>query len=88
MDGTTVFFTDRKLDKVFQMVLRNIALGNDIVHLILPLRQAVTVARTVPGIKRNLLSVNRLAAKNYIGIFDGDKLSICDATNTRVTVSR
>ena len=58
------------------MALGDIAPENDVVHLNLPLRQEATEAHTVPGIKHNLLSNNKLANRNYISIFDGDKLSL------------
>ena len=45
-------------------------------------------AYTVQRIKHDLLSVNRLAAEKYISVFSGDKLSIYDLMNTKVTVSR
>ena len=70
------------------MALGNIAPGDDVVHLNLPLREAATEAHTVPGIKHNLFSINNLSNENHISIFDGDKLSIYDANNTKVTVSR
>ena len=70
------------------MALGNIAPGNDVVHLNLPLWREATEAHTVPGIKHNLLSINKLADENYISIFDGDKLSIYDRNNTQVMVSR
>ena len=58
------------------MVLGNIAPGNDVVHLNLLLRQEAMETHNVPGIKHNLLSINKLADEKYISIFDGDKLSI------------
>ena len=58
------------------MALVDIAPGNDVVHLNLPLRQEATEAHTVPGIKHNLLINNKLANEKYISIFDGDKLSL------------
>ena len=70
------------------MALCNIAPGNAIVNINLPLRQAATEAHTVPGIKHNLLSINKLSSEKYISIFDGNKFSIYDATNTEVTVSQ
>ena len=70
------------------MALGNIAPGNDVVHLNLTLRWEATKAHTVPGIKHNPLSINKLADKKYISSFNGDKLSIYDAKNTRFMMSR
>ncbi len=42
----------------------------------------------VPGIECGLLlSMEKIADANYIAIFDKDELNICDANNTKVTVS-
>ena len=80
--------TNKKSNKIFQMALGNVAPADDIVHLNIPLREATREAHTVPGITNNLLSINKLAEENYISVFDGDKLSIYDANNTEITVSR
>ena len=80
--------TNKKSNNIFQMALGNVAPGDEVVHLNLPLREAATEAHTVPGITNNLFSINKLANENYISVFDGDKLSIYDANSTRITVSR
>ena len=86
--GPTFHPTNKKSNKIFQIALGNVVPADDIVRLNIPLREAAREAHTVSGITNNLLSINKLADKNYISVFDGDKLIIYDANNTRITVSR
>ena len=63
--------------------------GEDIVHLgALPLQTELATGHTVKGLINNLGSMCTMTRNGYIPIFEVDKMSIYDARNTKITVSR
>ena len=80
--------TDKKKSKVFEMVLGQMSLAEDVVHLNLPLQVEVTKAHTVQGITNNVYSINKLVMAGYIPIIKKEQLSIYDSTNTHIKISR
>ena len=66
------------------MALGNIAPGEDVVKLNLPLCTGGAEGHTVPNINHNLLSMNILTAQNYITIFDKEKVCIFDSNDTKI----
>ena len=65
------------------MALGNIAPAADVVKLSIPIRPVAAEGHTVLGVNHNLLIMNMLAAKNYIIIFDKDKVSIYNVISTQ-----
>ena len=62
--------------------------GEDTVHLsALPLRTEAATGHTVRGLMNNLGSMSTMTRNGYIPVFEGDKMSIYDARNTKITVS-
>ena len=80
--------TGTKSSKVFQMALGHVANAADVVHLNLPLREEATEAHTVPGLRHNLLSMNKLAKAGYEAKFSGDNVQFYDARGTQREVTR
>ena len=79
----------KESDRIFQMARGNTAPGEDIVHLgTLPLRTKAATGHTVRGLMNNLGSMSTMTRNGYIPIFEGDKISIYNAGNTPITVSR
>ena len=70
--GDPFKMTGEKSNKIFSMALGNIAPGQDIVNLPLPLRDKATRSHTVSGLQNNLLSMNTGVREGYIPIFKGD----------------
>ena len=70
------------------MARGDVAPAEDIVRLDLNVRDKAKEGHTVNGVKQNLLSTSKLVREDYIQIFERDKVSVYDARNTKVTVSR
>ena len=70
------------------MALGNIVPAEDDIQITLPIWPGEAEGYTVPGVYHNFLSMNMLAVEQYIIIFDKDKVSIYDASNTKICVSR
>ena len=70
------------------MALGNNMTAADVIQLNLQIQPAAVEGHMVPCVNHNLLSMNMLAAKNYITIFGKDKVSIYNANNTKIYVFR
>ena len=87
LDDDPFIATGQKSDRVFLMVLGNIAPEDKIKCLPFKIRHPASKVHMVPGIKHNLLSMTQFAETKYNTNFDEDQVNIYDATNTEVMVS-
>ena len=51
-------------------------------------RPPTNLVHMVPGFKDNLLSTSKFVDAGYAWVFDQDKVSVYDMTNTKITTSR
>ncbi len=68
------------------MALGNISPAHNVVHFNLLLHKKATEVHTIPGLKQNLLSMNRLvAAAGYTAQFEADSISFFDTNSNDQT---
>jgi len=87
LQGPSFTETGTKSTKVFQMTLGHVANATNIAHLNLPLQKEAAEAHTVPGLKHNLLSMNRLAKAGYEAQFNGDIVKFYDVNGDQQDVT-
>ncbi len=73
--------TEQQSIKNFQLALGNIAHTHNVMHFNLPLHKMATEAHTNPGIKHNLLSMNRFSMACYTAPFGADSVSFLNSNN-------